>query len=414
MPGRRRVAGSRVGVIGGSIAGCAAGIALGRAGCDVTIYERSRGELQDRGSGIGIPASLREELTSAGYFSVDMPFRPTAWMVWMVADAGTAERGRVAWRQPYLGTLNNWGVLWRTLRARLSDDMYRHGVAVADVRIDHDGATILDEDGQSDRFDVVACADGYRSTFRRLVDTSATPVYAGYALFRGDYPASRLSRPVCDELERDLVLVCYPGGYAIFYLIPDFDAGQARVNWGIYTAMPEHLRFEDPVSLPRGSIGDDLAALLDRLLTEHMPTYWADVAHLTDRSALSLQPIYDATVATYVADPVFLIGDAGTVTRPHTASGATKALQDALALERACRGHMTWERALAAYDAERRAASTAVVELGRRLGRALVEAPPTWTSMTAANFEAWWQAQAGQPTLYAQPPATSVSPARDS
>jgi len=400
MAGRRRRARSRVGIIGGSIAGCAAGIALRRAGCDVTIYERSRGELRDRGSGIGLPASLCEQLTSADYIDPDMPVRPTTSMVWMVRDAGPAgARGRVAWRQPYSGVLNNWGLLWRTLRTRLTDDSYRHGVAVADVHVDRDGAVILSEAGQSDHFDVIVCADGYRSNFRRLVDASPTPLYAGYALFRGDYPASRLSRPVCDELERDVVLVCYPGGYAIFYLIPDFGAGRARVNWGIYTAMPEHLRFDDPVSLPRGSIGDELAALLDRLLTEHMPPYWADVARQTERSALSLQPIYDATVATYVAGRVLLIGDAGAVTRPHTASGATKALQDALALERACRQHHTWERALAAYDAERRDASAAVVEFGRRLGRALVEAPPPWTSMAGTDFEAWLQALASQPRL---------------
>ena len=31
----------RVGIIGGSLAGCAMAVALGQAGCDVTVFERS-------------------------------------------------------------------------------------------------------------------------------------------------------------------------------------------------------------------------------------------------------------------------------------------------------------------------------------------------------------------------------------
>ena len=56
------VRGSRVGVIGGSIAGCATAIALERLGCDVQVFERSSGVLRDRGSGIAIPLALRDDL----------------------------------------------------------------------------------------------------------------------------------------------------------------------------------------------------------------------------------------------------------------------------------------------------------------------------------------------------------------
>jgi 2-polyprenyl-6-methoxyphenol hydroxylase-like FAD-dependent oxidoreductase len=37
-----------VAVVGGSIARCAAAIALSRAGCDVTVHERSLGDLAMR------------------------------------------------------------------------------------------------------------------------------------------------------------------------------------------------------------------------------------------------------------------------------------------------------------------------------------------------------------------------------
>ena len=57
-----KVRGSRVAVVGGSIAGCAAAIALDRLGCRVDVFERSTGALRDRGSGIAIPLALRDEL----------------------------------------------------------------------------------------------------------------------------------------------------------------------------------------------------------------------------------------------------------------------------------------------------------------------------------------------------------------
>ncbi|MEW2455904.1 FAD-dependent oxidoreductase [Streptomyces albus] len=60
-----RIRGSHVAVVGGSIAGCAAAVALARAGREVTVFERSRGGLRDRGAGITLPASLRDELLDA-------------------------------------------------------------------------------------------------------------------------------------------------------------------------------------------------------------------------------------------------------------------------------------------------------------------------------------------------------------
>ncbi len=97
---------------------------------------------------------------------------------------------------------------------------------------------------------------------------------------------------------------------------------------------------------------------------------------------------------------VMLIGDAGTVTRPHTGSGATKALQDALCLARLGQEHDEWPDLLAAYDAERTAAGVSLVRLGRRLGRDLVEHTPDWGTMTAADFDAWTRQTLSGERLY--------------
>ena len=95
-----------------------------------------------------------------------------------------------------------------------------------------------------------------------------------------------------------------------------------------------------------------------------------------------------------------LIGDAGTVSRPHTGSGATKALQDALALEQLAQEHSDWDDLLAAYNTERVEVGRSLVEMGRRIGRAQVEETPDWGSMSPHDFEAWTEATLAGEQLY--------------
>jgi 2-polyprenyl-6-methoxyphenol hydroxylase-like FAD-dependent oxidoreductase len=152
--------------------------------------------------------------------------------------------------------------------------------------------------------------------------------------------------------------------------------------------------------VPPGAVSAELAQFLEGLIGEHFPPSWAEVVHRTGGEVLSIQAIYDEEVETYVSGRVALIGDAATVTRPHTASGATKALQDALSLERAMLAHQSWEGSLAAYDAERCRAGRELVELGRRIGRAQVEETPEWASMTPEDFDARTRATLAGQRLY--------------
>jgi 2-polyprenyl-6-methoxyphenol hydroxylase-like FAD-dependent oxidoreductase len=373
--------GKRVAIIGGGIAGCATEIALRRVGCQTTVFERS-GDLRDRGFGIGIPLPLKESLTEAGFLGADMPVRTPTTRCWLVRD-GDRPLGRQVWQQPFPAVANNWGVLWRTLRARVPDDTYRGECTVVSVA---DGV-VRTADGWSADFDLIVGADGYRSTVRQLVDPAATLSYAGYSLVRGCFPADRLPE-LPDLLENEIATVCFAGGHGLFYLIPGFEPGRPLVNWAVY----------HDFGPPSTAITDDIVAALGSII-EEFPPYWANVVRLTERAELFSQPLYDATLSAYRSGRYVLAGDAGTVVRPHTASGATKALQDATALQKSLLASDSWDAALGAYERERLPVSNSLVALGRRIGRAQVEDPPRWESMTAADFETW---MTGQQTEYSK------------
>jgi 2-polyprenyl-6-methoxyphenol hydroxylase-like FAD-dependent oxidoreductase len=83
-------------------------------------------------------------------------------------------------------------------------------------------------------------------------------------------------------------------------------------------------------------------------------------------------------VPSLVAGRVVLVGDAGTVVRPVTGSGAVKGLDDVLALTDALvRNGADVDSAVADYNAERLPVGLGVVELGQRNG------------MSAEEMEEW-------------------------
>lgn len=399
------IEGMKVAIAGGSIAGCATAIALGRAGCEVTVFERSS-SLQDRGSGIAIPVPLRDQLIESGYIDAGYATCRLHYRRWVIRE-GDLSTGRRLWGQESEGEANNWGNLWRSLRSKVPDDVYKVGSAISSYDPAFDGVLVTLADGTEEHFDAVVGADGYRSQVRELIHPHSEPQYAGYVLWRGNYEESRVTdRSWLDETAEDgsWYTVCYPGGHGVFYMIPGFDdrpdIGHRRVNWAVYAPTPPGRDFSHPGSLAPGAVDDDLYAVFDALVEEHFPPYHQQLIRHSALDEVSLQPIYDEPVPSYVQDRLLLIGDAGTVTRPHTGSGATKALQDALSLERLATEADTWESMAAAYNDERVASGNSLVELGRRIGYAQVESTPDWQSMKPADFVAWTRATLAGDDLY--------------
>lgn len=196
----------------------------------------------------------------------------------------------------------------------------------------------------------------------------------------------------------------FPSGHSVLYMIPDFDgsnaAGRRRVNWAIYATSPDSQTINGIESVPPGDVPPAAYGELQKLLSDHFPPAIRDMIAHSPREDVSIQPIYDSIVDTYVGKRTLLIGDAGTMTRPHTASGATKALEDALALETLAKNSADLPDLLSRYDAERCVQAKTVSEIGRRIGRAQVTYTPDWGNMDAAAFEAWTKAILAGDKLY--------------
>ncbi|AUG80595.1 monooxygenase [Kitasatospora sp. MMS16-BH015] len=390
-------------MVGGSIAGCSAALAAARTGAtEVVVFERAEGRLQDRGVGLALHTDRYAELEQAGYLDATMPWARIARRPWVVRD-GERWAGREIGALPFPFRSYNWGNLWQELRSRIPEGVdYRTGVTVAGVRAEADGVSLLLPDGSREHFDLVIGADGYRSIVRAAIHPGTQAEYGGYVAWRGTLPAETLPEPGDGPQpafpEHDALTVAFPQGHMIVYRIPGPGGVGTDVNWVFYAVPPAAAgeRFVDPTTTHPRAITEDLVAYQQELVDAYFPPYWQEVMRRTPVENTFVQPMYDMAVERFAEGRLALLGDAASIARPNTGSGAIKAVQDAAALERALRTHESIDEALAAYSAERTPVGHATKALGRSLGRAQVTETPDWPSMDQDAIDRWWRAADGK------------------
>jgi len=394
------VRGLRVGVVGGSVAGSITAAELVRLGADVTVFERSR-HLEDRGAGIGLALSLIETLKERSLVDADMGYIPVFKRRFVIrCDEESPHLGRTIWEQSFAAVSTNWDVLYRQLRQRVPDAIFRQDCHVVSISQSLDNEVSLElADGSRLPFEVVVCADGYDSLGRRTLFPAHEPRYVGYIIWRGLIPENRVADVAPFEGVR--VFTVYEGGHAVFYLVPgrngEQEIGSRRLNWGIYDKVTnEELQgiltdVEGIVrrgSLPPGAVSEAHVAYVHDLARTYFPRFAAQVIRATDKPFV--QPIYEARVPAYHRGRICLIGDASTLARPHTGAGTVKAMTDALALSKALATQSSVEAALQVWDDEQCASGNQLVSLGQALGDALVTRVPDWSAMDSATMERWY------------------------
>jgi len=391
----------RIGVVGGSIAGCTAAITLARNGHDVTIYERSRGGLRGRGAGIGTPTATFSSLVEKDLVGPDTP-RFLATEHPFVSRRDAHDRyGSSPLTLPLDMALLNWGDLWRELRSRVPDDRYLEGKDIASAEQAGSRVRLTLADGESAGFDLVLFADGYQSLGRSMMFPGLEPTYRGYVLWRGVLDEVDLAER--EPLENALYRIHYKGlpGNAVFYLVPgpqgSTSAGERWVNWACYIPVaPEGLAEfltdregrQRSHSLPPGSMRSEQEARLKALMAEHLPGYFSDI--IDSSTSTFAQPIYGVVVPENARGRIALVGDAGAVVPPFTGSGVFKAIANVTQLAERLGDGGDPDSALRRWSREQAATGMRLAALGEQMEKAFVWDAPDFSTLTGEEARAWW------------------------
>jgi 2-polyprenyl-6-methoxyphenol hydroxylase-like FAD-dependent oxidoreductase len=393
----------RVGIVGGSIAGCAAAALLHRAGHDVTVLERSESELVSRGAGILSPAAAWQHMAAHGLFDESLPACRADHSRLVTRATGT---GQQRWLGDYQMsfTLFNWAHLYQQLRRRVPDDVYRSGVAVERIEATPHGATLHLVQGDSREFDLVVCADGYRSLGRGIVDPDAAPVYRKIVLWRGLVPERDIR---VDALSgRDVLRPVYQGGHGIVYYIPGpgqiAETGERLLMWGYYLQVPESdlasvlvddQERQQSGSVPFGKVHPEVKAALESRLAGLLPSSLFEMVQQSSNS--SIQAIYSCVPRSYVRERLCLVGDAGTVLPPFAGGGVLRAIASVASLVDAVADASAIDAALRQWsDAQLQAAADAIPNAEAIERSYVVDMPDLATLPTAATND-WMSAAFG-------------------
>jgi FAD-dependent urate hydroxylase len=351
MPGTEE----RVLVVGGGIAGLTAALALRQQSIPVTVFEKET-ELREMACAIQIwvngTVGLRELGLGDRLAAISQPVEHYRFYTW---------RGKQILEVP-VGALSEEQGLTPPLMARRPDlvgllvdaageDMIRWGARCVGYEQGETGVVVRLEDGSEERGALLVAGDGVDSTVAKVVDPNASPKGAGYQYLRA---LTRFEGAPRHEFS----LTMGRGDRFLFH-----DLGDGWVYWaGVLVAEPGS---GDP---PQGR----KAQLLERFadFPERIPA----MIEATEERAIYRQDVRDLDPRdTWVDGRVVLIGDAAHATTPNLGRGAGEAIADGLALARGlgAAGGLGGDvlGALRAFDAERRAETTAVQKRSRRIGR---------------------------------------------
>jgi 2-polyprenyl-6-methoxyphenol hydroxylase-like FAD-dependent oxidoreductase len=388
----------RVGIIGGSIAGCATAALLHRAGHDVVVFERSGSDLVSRGAGIAAPTAVWQDMMAHGLIDAPVPACRADYFRFVTRGSGTG-------RQRWLGdvqlsfTLLNWAHLYQGFRRCVPDELYRPASTVELIETRPQGTTVHLRPGGSLDFDLVVCADGYRSMGRGLIDPGAALRYRGMVVWRGLLRESDIGVDALGGCDGQRVL--YQGGHGVVYYIPgagqSAERGKRLLMWGYYLQVPEGAlssvlvddqERQQSSSVPFGKVHPEVRAGLEARLAEVLPSSLLELVRQCGNS--SIQAVYSVAARSYARDRVCLVGDAGAVFPPFAGSGVLRAVANATSLADALAGAQ--------------AGAPAVDDRLRRWGEAQVQAA---AQVMAAAEQTERSAVFGMPDIAAMPTAAS-------
>ncbi|WP_329913517.1 FAD-dependent monooxygenase [Stenotrophomonas sp. SMYL86] len=351
-------------IIGGSLAGLSAALALANVGVASTVLERApargRAGVAIRAGGTAlrmaftVPAS-QQVVDALGGDAIEQAVLPHAW-----SDVYSALR-QAASVEPGITLVD--------------------GEAVATVGERVDAAWARSAEGREWTADLLIGADGHRSVVRRCVAPEQPEAsYAGYLAWLGQLDVPPRNARALSGVE------FHSAGHDVLAIYPLLEAAHAtprRVGWAWFEARSTRLLqalgavCEDRVRFtPRADAvpADARIALANRARVQ-WPAPWGKALSRAIRQAGALPMPISEYVPTQVArGRLALVGDAAHAQSPMTGAGFAESMLDALHVSRALRLEPGVVDALALYQQRRLPHMREQVLQGQVFGRSFRDA----------------------------------------
>jgi 2,6-dihydroxypyridine 3-monooxygenase len=298
-------------------------------------------------------------------------------------------------------TLLNWAHIYQGFRRCIPDDLYRSDAAVERIEAMPHGTTLHLLPGGSLDFDLVVCADGYRSLGRGLIDPGAAPVYRGIVLWRGLLPERDIRVGALDGC--DLLRPVYQGGHGIVYYIPgpgqSTERGERLLMSGYYLQVPESAlapvlvddqERQQSGSVPFGKVHPEVRAALESRLAGLLPSSLFDLVKQSGNS--SIQAVYSFVPRSYASDRLCLVGDAGTVIPPFAGSGVLRSVANATSLTAALAEAPAVDDALRRWSEAQLQIAAQLIPSAEGAERSYVFGMPDFTALPVTATNDWMSA----------------------
>ncbi len=354
--------------------GLFAGLLLRQSGWDVSVFERSQGELASRGAGIGISQELIDLLER-----VEAPLDTNSGIV-QHSSLWLGQDGELKYELAGGTSGSSWARVYSTLRAGFPDKDYNPGRELVDIEQDEHSVTAIFADDSRETGDLLVASDGNTSTIRQKFQPNVEPQFPGYVAWRGIVDGSLVKGDAQKIVHDHIIFSFVDSGFMLTMEVPGAadatgdDAQRFYFIWYRPTASDDVLRdmFTDAsgkyhgVAIPPPLIRP---VFIEQMKADAAAEFWATVAEPVIRAPQPLlQAISDMESDRLVFGRVAIMGDAAFIARPHVASGITKAALDAESLADSLSAHGDLETGLSAFETARLSFGREIVAHSRRLG----------------------------------------------
>ena len=351
-------------VVGGSIGGMAAAVALARAGVQVDVIELAHKPL---GASLAFSGRAAQALVDLGVYdevrATGSPALPGSTAA-SLRDPNTGEIISPGPQRPtWPGAVDAVGVYRPAFldavgaAAEQLGVRVRRGVGYATIDNRDDAVTVAFTDGETATYDLLVAADGIGSKIREMTfPEAAKPTFSGQLSIRWMAPGP--------AIEGEGWYHSSVGRLGFYYLPQDLVYVPAVIN------MPEWRWLTD----------EDVRALFIELLDSmQAPAIRELRRRLSDDAELIGRPFeWVLLPPPWFRDRVLLIGDAAHATSAHMGMGGGMALEDAVVLGQCIAAAATLPEALDQFMTRRFDRVKLVVETSNALGRLEQQgAPPS-------------------------------------